>query len=60
VDDVEWLGERLRRDHSIEISVHRSRDRTLVRLSVQAYTSEEECALLVEALESAARVHNDP
>jgi isopenicillin-N epimerase len=34
----------------IEVPMHRVDERTLVRLSVQAYTTDEDCERLVEAL----------
>ena len=44
------LQQRLRDRHGIEIPVHAVDGRTLMRLSVAAYTTEEDCERLLEAL----------
>ncbi len=44
------LQRELRDRHAIEIPVHEVEGRTLVRLSVQGYTTDKDCARLVEAL----------
>jgi selenocysteine lyase/cysteine desulfurase len=50
-DDDVSLQRELRDRHAIEIPVHHGVDgRTLVRLSVQGYTTDDDCARLVEAL----------
>ena len=49
-DDTDSLQRELRDRHAIEIPVHGVDGRTLVRLSVQGYTTDEDCARLVEAL----------
>jgi isopenicillin-N epimerase len=48
--DAEALQKALRKDFRIEIPVHETDGRVLVRLSVQAYVTDEDCARLVEAL----------
>ena len=49
-DDPDGLQRELRDRHRIEIPVHGVDSRTLVRLSVQGYTTEEDCGRLVDAL----------
>jgi isopenicillin-N epimerase len=49
-EDADALRRTLRDRHRIEIPVHAVDGRTLVRLSVAAYTTEEDCLRLVEAL----------
>jgi isopenicillin-N epimerase len=49
-DDPASLQRALRERHCIEIPVHEVDGRTLVRLSVQGYTTDEDCRRLVEAL----------
>ncbi len=49
-DDAGSLQRELRDRHRIEIPVHEIEGRTLVRLSVQGYTTEEDCERLFEAL----------
>ena len=48
--DAGALQRALRDRHRIEIPVHAVGGRTLMRLSVAAYTSEEDCERLLEAL----------
>ena len=48
--DPGQLQRRLRDRHGIEIPVHAVDGRTLMRLSVAAYTTEEDCERLLEAL----------
>ncbi len=48
--DPSQLQQRLRERHGIEIPVHAVDGRTLMRLSVAAYTTEEDCERLLEAL----------
>jgi isopenicillin-N epimerase len=48
--DAESLQRELREQHRIEIPVHAVGGRTLVRLSVQGYTTEDDCSRLFEAL----------
>jgi selenocysteine lyase/cysteine desulfurase len=49
-EDADALQPILRDRHRIEIPVHAVDGRTLMRLSVAAYTTEEDCGRLVEAL----------
>ena len=49
-DDAKSLQQELRDRHRIEIPVREVNGRTLVRLSVQGYTTEDDCGRLVEAL----------
>ena len=48
--DPGQLQRRLRDRHGIEIPVHAVEGRTLMRLSVAAYTTEEDCERLLDAL----------
>jgi isopenicillin-N epimerase len=54
-DDPERLKHDLRDEHRIEIPVHAVDGRTLVRLSVQGYVTEEDCERLVDALGACTR-----
>jgi isopenicillin-N epimerase len=54
-DDAPALQRELRNRHRIEIPVHAVDGRTLVRLSVAGYTSEEDCRRLVEGLSACTR-----
>jgi isopenicillin-N epimerase len=54
-DDADGLQRELRDRHRVEIPVHGVDGRTLVRLSVQGYTTEEECGRLVDALSACTR-----
>jgi isopenicillin-N epimerase len=49
-DDPDGLQRELRDRHRIEIPVHEVEGRTVIRLSVQGYTTEEDCGRLVDAL----------
>ncbi|HEU0303842.1 MAG TPA: aminotransferase class V-fold PLP-dependent enzyme [Gaiellaceae bacterium] len=51
-EDPEGLQRALRERHRVEIPVREVDGRTIVRLSVQGYTSESDCARLVDALAS--------
>ena len=53
--DPEALQHELREPHGIEVPVHGVDGKTLVRVSVAAYTTDEDCGRLVEALETVAR-----
>ncbi len=53
--DPDDLQHELRERHGIEIPVRAVDGRTLVRLSVQGYSTDEDCERLVEALESVPR-----
>ncbi len=53
--DPEVLQHELRERHGIEVPVHEVDGKTLVRVSVAAYTTDEDCRQLVEALETVAR-----
>jgi isopenicillin-N epimerase len=52
--DAERLQHQLRERYRIEIPVRQVGGRVLVRLSVQGYTTEEECERLVDALDKLA------
>jgi selenocysteine lyase/cysteine desulfurase len=54
-DEPERLKQDLRDEHRIEIPVHAVDGRTLVRLSVQGYVTEEDCERLVDALGACTR-----
>lgn len=54
-DDPEELKRDLREDHRIEIPVHEVDGRTLVRLSVQGYVTEDDCERLLDALGTCTR-----
>jgi len=49
-EDADALQRTLRHRHRIEIPVHAVDGRTLMRLSIAAYTTEEDCGRLLEAL----------
>ena len=53
--DAPALQRELRDRHRIEIPVHAVDGRTLVRLSVAGYTTEEDCSRLVEGLNACTR-----
>jgi selenocysteine lyase/cysteine desulfurase len=50
IDSARDLQDELWRDHRIEIPVETLSSTPLIRLSVQAYTTEAECELLVSAV----------
>jgi isopenicillin-N epimerase len=54
-DDAEALQHELRERHRVEIPVRDVDGRSLVRLSVQGYTTEDDCSRLVEALTACTR-----
>jgi isopenicillin-N epimerase len=49
--DVEKLQQHLFQEHRIEVAVKRWNDQPLIRISIQAYNSQQECDLLIETLE---------
>jgi isopenicillin-N epimerase len=55
--DPERLQRELLDRFRIEVPAHRVNGQAVVRLSVQAYTSEEDCGRLIEALTQAATSH---
>ena len=54
-EEADALQRALRDRHRIEIPVHAVDGRTLMRLSVAAYTTEEDCSRLIEGLSACTR-----
>ena len=54
-DDAGALQRELRDRHRIEVPVHEVDGRTLMRLSVAGYTTDQDCARLMEALSACTR-----
>jgi isopenicillin-N epimerase len=49
--DVEMFQQHLFEEHHIEVAAHRWNDHPLIRISIQAYNSQQDCDRMIETLE---------